>query len=151
MNLYDFSIIDIQGKDCDLSQFRGKKVLIVNTASECGFTNQYASLQELYENTSRENFEIIGIPSNDFGQQEPGSESDIQTFCQKNYGVTFPMMAKMSVKGLGQHPLYEWLCQEVNTTVTWNFQKFLVNENGQVEQTLAPDVLPIDPEIVDWI
>ena len=112
MNLYQFSIKTLEGEDFDLSSLKGKKVMIVNTASECGLTPQYAQLQELYEAEGNSKFEIIGFPCNDFGAQEPGSAVQIAAFCEKNYGVSFPMMEKVHVKGDDQHPIYTWLTQK---------------------------------------
>lgn len=148
---YDFQVKDIYGNVFDLKQFQGKKVLVVNTASECGLTPQFENLQELYANTNRENFEIIGFPSNDFAAQDPGSNAEILNFCQKNYGVDFPMMAKIVVLGEEAHPLYKWLTNETNTEVKWNFHKYLIDEKGEVVRSVDPTVLPIAPEIVDWI
>ncbi len=149
--IYDFQFNDISGKLFDTSLLKGKKVLVVNTASECGLTPQYEQLQELYEVHGGERFTIIGFPANDFGAQEPGSNEQIAGFCSRNYGVTFPMMEKIPVKGENMHPLYKWLTQETGTEVSWNFQKFLVNENGEVESSVAPTVLPIDETIINWI
>lgn len=149
---YSFSAQSIQGNSVSFEQYKGKKLLIVNLASECGFTPQYEQLQELYENTSRDHFEILGFPSNDFGAQEPGSESDIQSFCKVNYGVTFPLFAKIHVLGENAHSLYKWLQKENNNTAAaWNFQKYLVDEQGQFVRCLSPDTLPIDERILNWI
>lgn len=154
--LHDFTIETLQGETFDLSTLKGKKVLVVNTASECGLTPQYAQLQELYEKFGGENFEIVGFPSNDFAGQEPGSNDEIASFCQKNYGVTFPMMTKIQVKGDGQHPIYQWLTSKAQNgvgdyEVQWNFHKFLVDEEGRLVKDVAPQTAPIDPEIIDWI
>lgn len=148
---YDFQVKDIYGNPFDLKQFEGKKVLVVNTASECGLTPQFKNLQELYDNTDRKNFEIIGFPSNDFAGQDPGSNAEILNFCQKNYGVAFSMMAKITVIGEEAHPLYKWLCGQTNSEVKWNFHKFLIDEKGEVVRSVDPTILPISPEIVDWI
>lgn len=154
--LHDFTIETLQGETFDLSTLKGKKVLVVNTASECGLTPQYAQLQELYEKFGGENFEIVGFPSNDFAGQEPGSNDEIASFCQKNYGVTFPMMIKIKVKGDGQHPIYQWLTSKAQNgvgdyEVQWNFHKFLVDEDGKLVKDVSPQTAPIDPEIIDWI
>lgn len=154
--LHDFSIETLDGTEFDLSTLKGKKVLIVNTASECGLTPQYAQLQELYEEYGGEDFEIIGFPSNDFAGQEPGTNDEIATFCQKNYGVTFPMMTKIKVKGEGKHPIYEWLTSKDQNgrgdfEVQWNFHKFLVDEDGKLVKEVSPQIAPIDPEVIDWI
>ncbi len=156
MKLHDFTVTDINGKGVDLSSLKGKKVMIVNTASECGLTPQYADLEELYQSSKDKNLEIIGFPCNDFGAQEPGSEEQIANFCQKNYGVTFPMMSKVAVKGQNQHPLYAWLLESAKTKnqlseVKWNFQKFLVDENGELAAVIEPMTPPNDPQIIDWI
>lgn len=156
MNLYDFKVDQINGESYDLGQLKGKKVLIVNTASECGLTPQYEQLQSLFDETSRENFMIIGFPSNDFGAQEPGSDNEVATFCQKNYGVTFPMMLKIAVKGEKQDPLYTWLLEESKAKggaeeVVWNFHKFLIDEEGDFVKDVHPKTLPNANEITDWI
>lgn len=150
-NFYDFQVKDIYGNPFDLGKFRGKKVLVVNTASACGLTPQFENLQELYDNTDRATFEIIGFPSNDFAGQDPGSNAEIVNFCQQNYGVEFTMMAKISVLGEDAHPLYKWLVAQTKTDVKWNFHKFLIDTNGEVVRSVDPTTLPIAPEIVDWI
>ena len=156
--IYHFKVTDINGNEFDFSTLKGKKALIVNTASECGLTPQYEQLQELYDSLGGDKFEIIGFPANNFGSQEPGSDAEISTFCQKNYGVTFPMMSKISVKGKDIHPLYQWLIsQEESKTgekdfnVAWNFHKFLIDENGKYVKQIHPKTLPIDEEIINWI
>ena len=135
-SLYDISINSLTGGPIDLSSFKGKKILIVNTASECGFTGQYEGLQELY-NTYKDKLVVIGVPCNQFGGQEPGTASEIQSFCKQNYGVTFLMTEKVDVKGGNQHPLYKWLTsKELNgvssSSVKWNFQKYLIDEKGNL-------------------
>ena len=135
-SIYNIKIQDINGKPLDLSQFKGKKILFVNVASKCGFTNQYDGLQELYT-TYKEKLVVIGLPCNQFGGQEPGTETEIKSFCKLTYGVDFPMTQKLDVKGEQQHPLYAWLTQKElngkkNSTVKWNFQKYLVDENGNL-------------------
>lgn len=154
--LHDFVVNDINGNPFNLSALSGKKVLVVNTASECGLTPQYALLQELYETYGGESFEIIGFPSNDFGAQEPGSEQQIAAFCSENYGVTFPMMAKVAVKGGGIAPVYRWLTSASENglsdyDVKWNFHKFLVDENGRLVGDVAPQISPVDEAILSWI
>ena len=156
MNLHSFKVEDIKGNPFDLSTLKGKKVLVVNTASECGLTPQYEQLEELYQHTNRENFEIIGFPSNDFGKQEPGSNEEVAEFCQKNYGVTFPMMSKIAVKGDEQNELYAWLLERSkdknqHEEVKWNFHKFLVDENGDFVKSVEPTTEPTASEIKDWI
>lgn len=135
-SLYDISINSLTGEAIDLSSFKGKKILIVNTASECGFTGQYEGLQELY-NTYKDKLVVIGVPCNQFGGQEPGTATEIQSFCKQNYGVTFLMTEKVYVKGENQHPLYKWLTsKELNgvssSSVKWNFQKYLIDEKGNL-------------------
>ena len=155
-NFHDFTVQTIEGDSFDLSTIEGKKVLVVNTASKCGFTPQYEGLQELYERYGSENFTIIGFPANNFANQEPGSNEQIQQFCQKNYGVTFPMMSKISVKGDDQHPLYQWLTQKalngkMDSRVKWNFQKYLIDEQGNLVDVAYSRTKPMDEKIVGWI
>ena len=154
--IYQFKVKDLSGNDFDFATLKGKNILIVNTASECGLTPQYKDLESIYEKYNDKNFVIIGFPANNFGSQEPGSNEEIATFCQKNFGVTFPMMAKISVKGKDMAPVYEFLTQKSknglqDSDVEWNFQKYLINENGELEKVLSPRVLPTDPEIINWI
>jgi glutathione peroxidase len=155
------SIYDIQLKSLDgasqinLSQYKGKKILIVNTASKCGYTPQYAELQQLSEKFA-DKLIIIGCPCNQFMEQEPGGSEEIATFCQKNYGVTFPISEKLDVKGSKQHPLYRWLCNKsengaLDATVGWNFNKFLINEQGQLIAYYPSGVKPMGPEITEAI
>jgi len=153
---YDFTVKDISGEDFPLSQLKGKKVLVVNTASKCGLTPQYEGLQELYEKYGGEDFMIIGFPANNFAKQEPGSNEEIATFCQRNYGVSFPMMSKISVKGDDQHPLYQWLTSKSangleDSEVGWNFQKYMIDEKGQLVGHFVPKTKPDDQELVAWI
>ena len=155
-SFYDFTVKDINGEDYSLSQLKGKKVLVVNTASKCGFTPQYAGLQELYEKYGDDDFIIIGFPANNFAKQEPGSDEEIATFCSINYGVSFPMMSKISVKGEDQHPLYKWLTSKSdngveNSKVSWNFQKYMIDEEGQLVGHLASTVKPGNKKLVSWI
>lgn len=155
-HFYDFTVKDIDGNDFDLAGLKGKKVLVVNTASKCGFTPQYEQLQALYEKYGGEDFTIIGFPANNFLNQEPGSNDEIKDFCQKNYGVTFPMMAKISVKGDDMHPLYQWLTEKsrngvMDSKVGWNFQKYLIDENGNLVDMVKSKVKPDDERIVSWI
>ncbi|MFZ2431979.1 MAG: glutathione peroxidase, partial [Lutibacter sp.] len=135
-SIYDISITSLTGEKIDLSKFKGKKILIVNTASECGFTKQFADLQKLHEKY-KDKLVIIGVPCNQFGGQEPGNAQEIQSFCQVNYGVTFLMTEKVDVKDDSQHPLYQWLTKkELNgvksSSVKWNFQKYLIDEQGNL-------------------
>lgn len=154
--IYQFSVLDIEGKEFDLASLKGKKVMIVNTASECGLTPQYKQLEEVYEKYKNANFVIIGFPANNFGAQEPGTNQQIATFCSKNYGVTFPMMSKISVKGNDIHPLYEYLTQKSknglqDSEVKWNFQKYLIDEKGHLVKVIDPRTLPDDEVILSWI
>ena len=155
-SIHQFKVKDIEGNTFDLASLKGKKVMIVNTASKCGLTPQYEQLEAVYKKNAAANFVIIGFPANDFMGQEPGTNKEIEVFCQKNYGVTFPMMEKISVKGKNMHPLYKFLTQkELNgledSQVQWNFQKYLINEKGQLEKVISPRTLPNDPEIIKWI
>lgn len=154
--LYDFIVTDIDGKTFDMSQLKGKKVMIVNTASKCGYTPQYKDLETLYQQYKSSNFIIIGFPANNFLWQEPGSNDEIKSFCSLHYNVTFPMMAKVSVKGKDIAPIYEWLqTKELNgvenAKVGWNFNKFLIDENGRWVKHLSSDVNPLSNEIKTWI
>lgn len=155
-SFYDFTVQTIGGQSLSLSEFKGKKVLVVNVASKCGLTPQYKQLQELYDTYGKGNFVVVGFPANNFGGQEPGTNEEIQEFCTLNYSVTFPMMAKISVKGDDIAPLYRWLTQKnengrQDAEVTWNFQKFLIDEQGNWAGVFEPRTLPDAPEIVRWI
>ena len=154
--IYQFKVKDLSGDEFDFATLKGKKILIVNTASKCGLTPQYKDLEAIYEKYKDKNFVIVGFPANNFGQQEPGTNEEIGAFCQKNYGVTFPMMAKVSVKGSDMCAMYQFLTEKSrnglqDSQVEWNFQKYLINENGELEKVVSPQVLPTDAEIVDWI
>ncbi len=156
MSLHDFTVTDINGDEFDLSQLKGKKVLVVNTASECGLTPQYEVLEELFQEYGGDDFVIIGFPANNFGGQEPGSDEEIKSFCQKNYGVSFPMMSKISVKGDDKHPLYQFLTMKAkngveDAEVSWNFQKFLIDENGNYVAMVPPQESPASETIINWI
>lgn len=151
MDVYSFEVKTISGERFDWETVRGKKIMVVNTASACGLTPQYASLEALYQRFKDQNFTIIGFPCNDFGAQEPGTNEAIAAFCDVNFGVTFPMMAKIAVQGADQHPLYSWLIAETNEPVSWNFQKYLINESGEVVESIDPRVLPDDETILAWI
>ena len=155
-SFHDFTVTTLEGESYDLSQLKGKKVLVVNTASKCGFTPQYEGLQKLYEEYGGDNFIIIGFPANNFLRQEPGSNEKIREFCIRNYGVTFPMMGKISVKGKDMHPIYRWLTsKELNgvedSSVTWNFQKYMVDEEGRLVGSLPPKTKPLSDQITSWI
>jgi len=154
--IHSFKVEDIRGNEFDFSTLKGKKIMVVNTASKCGLTPQYKELQEIYERYKEDDFVIIGFPANDFMSQEPGSNDEIAEFCQVNYGVTFPMMAKITVTGKDKHPIYQFLTEEskngyADSKVEWNFQKYLINENGQLEKVVGPRIKPNDREILDWI
>ncbi len=145
-NVYEFKINSLDEKLIDFSKYKGKTLLIVNTASECGYTPQYADLQKLHEMMG-DKMVILGFPANNFGGQEPGSNAQIATFCQKNYGVTFQMFEKISVKGDDQHPLFSWLKEKTGQEPTWNFCKYLVKPDGSVK-FYKSSVKPMDAEIV---
>lgn len=154
-SIYNFKVQGLAGGTIDFAQFKGKKILIVNTASECGYTPQYEDLQKLYE-TYKSKLVIIGFPANNFGSQEPGTNSEIASFCKKNYGVTFPMAAKISVKGDNMAPIYQWLTKKEyngydNTTVKWNFQKYLINEKGELIAVFGSRTKPMDKDILTAI
>jgi glutathione peroxidase len=154
--LYDFKTKTIDGKEFDLSSLKGKKVLIVNTASKCGNTPQYKDLEDLYKQYGGDKFVIIGFPANNFMGQEPGTNEEIKKFCTLNYNVTFPMMSKISVKGSDMDPIYQWLTtKELNgkmdSQVKWNFQKYMVDEQGRLVDEVDPKVSPTSDKIVTWI
>lgn len=146
MGLYDFSAKLNNGTDRSLSAYKGKVLLIVNTASECGFTPQYKGLQELYAKYHDRGLEVLGFPCDQFGHQEPGSDAEIQSFCELNYGVTFPIFSKIEVNGSGTHPLYKFLKNEkgglLGDAIKWNFTKFLVDKQGTVVERFAPQTAP---------
>ena len=155
-SIHQFTTNDLSGKDFDLGSLKGKKAMIVNTASKCGLTPQYKQLQAMYETYESEGFIIIGFPANNFMAQEPGSDTEIADFCEANYGVTFPMMSKIDVVGEEMHPIYKFLTQKekngvMDSKVTWNFQKYLLNEEGILEKVIDPRTSPDDPEVIDWI
>ncbi len=149
--IYQFEVQTIDGADFDWSTVKGKKILVVNTASKCGLTPQYEDLEKLYKEYKSEDFVILGFPANNFLKQEPGSDEEIKEFCTKNYGVTFQMMSKISVKGKDIHPLYKWLTESTGTDVKWNFQKFMISEKGMIVDFVLPKVSPYDEKIVRWI
>lgn len=155
-NFYSFKVKTIEGKTISLSKFKGKKVLVVNVASKCGLTPEYARLQELYLKYKEKGFIIVGFPANNFNQQEPGSNSEIREFCIREYQVTFPMMEKISVKGNNMHPLYGWLTQKqqngrFDAPVKWNFQKFLIDEKGNLVGFMEPGKNPDYEKLSRWI
>ncbi len=154
--IYQFKVKDLSGNEFDFASLKGKKILVVNTASKCGLTPQYKDLEALYEKYKSKNFVIVGFPANNFASQEPGTDKEISSFCQLNYGVTFPMMSKVSVKGSDMCEVYKFLTQKAknglqDSAVEWNFQKYLINEKGELEKVIAPRVLPTDAMVVDWI
>ena len=154
--IYQFTVEDINGKPFALADLKGKKVMIVNTASKCGLTPQYKELEALYQQYKDKDFVIIGFPANNFLGQEPGSNEQIASFCSINYGVTFPMMSKISVKGKNMHPLYQFLTQKSkngveDSKVKWNFQKYLIGRDGKLEKVIDPKTLPSSDEVIQWI
>ena len=154
-NFHDLSATTIEGATYDFDQLKGKRVLIVNTASRCGFTPQYADLEKLHKQFGDDGFVVLGFPCNQFGFQEPGSAGDISSFCEENYGVSFQMMEKVDVKGRDAHPVYQWLCDKARNgvedhKVAWNFHKFLVDEQGRLVASLRSGVGPLDDAIVDF-
>lgn len=146
MSVYDFSAKTMLGKEKSLADYKGKVLLIVNTASECGFTPQFEGLQKLFETYEDQGFEILGFPCNQFNNQDPGTDAEISHFCQRNYGVTFQMFSKVDVKGENTHPLFVYLTQEAKGMLTkqikWNFTKFLIDKNGEVIDRFAPQTKP---------
>lgn len=155
ISIYDFKVKSLEGKEIDFSAFKGKKILIVNTASKCGFTPQYAQLEKLYQQY-KDRLVVLGFPANNFLFQEPKGNQDIAEFCQRNYGVSFPMGEKLSVKGKNIAPLYYWLThkkynQLKNAPVKWNFQKFLLNEQGSLIEVFSPSTAPDSPDLLRLI
>lgn len=153
--IYDFKVESLDGKEINFADFKGKKILIVNTASECGFTPQYADLEKLYKDY-KDKLVIVGFPANNFGGQEPGTNKEIGAFCQKNYGVTFPMAAKVSVKGDDTAPIFKFLTEKElngvkNTTILWNFTKFLIDENGKLIDSFVSTTKPTDEAITKYL
>ena len=154
--IYQFTVQNLEGDEFDFSSLKGKKIMIVNTASKCGLTPQYKKLQAIYEKYADRDFVIIGFPANNFLFQETGSDEEIAVFCERNYGVTFPMMSKISVKGKNMHPVYKFLTSKtkngvIDSSVSWNFQKYLIGEEGMLEKVIKPKTLPNDAEVIDWI
>lgn len=153
-SIHTFKVTAVDGKTIDFSAFKGKKILVVNTASECGYTKQYAGLQELYAKY-KEKLVIVAFPANNFGGQEPGTNAEIKTFCSKNYNVTFPVAAKVSVKGSDMAPIFKWLTSQQNEDFTgdinWNFEKFLLDENGKLIHRYRSKVAPMDAAILQAI
>lgn len=155
-SFYDFTVKTLEGKDFPFSQLKGKKVMIVNTASKCGLTPQYKQLEAVYKEYGGEDFVIIAFPANNFLRQEPGDAKQIRSFCTRNYGVTFPMMEKISVKGKNKAPIYQWLTEKSkngvqDSKVKWNFQKYLIGKDGKLEKVIYPRTKPDAQEIIEWI
>jgi len=155
-SFHGFVVTDIDGNEFPLSRLKGKKVMVVNTASKCGFTPQYDDLQALYEKYKDKNFVIIGFPANNFMGQEPGTNQEIKEFCTTRFNVSFPMMAKVSVKGKDIHPLYQWLTQKsmngvMDSEVKWNFQKYLIDEKGNLVDMIPPKEKPNSEKVIKWI
>ncbi|SHE31542.1 glutathione peroxidase [Mariniphaga anaerophila] len=155
-NLYDFSARTISGERFDFSTLKGKKVLIVNTATECSLSYQFKKLQKLYEEYGGDDFEIVAFPCNDFGSQEPGTNEQVKEYCTKKYQVSFLLMEKISIKGENMHPIYKWLTSKeengvLNARVNWNFHKFLIDKNGQVVESVSSITSPGNRKIVAWL
>jgi len=153
--IYQFKVEALDGSTIDFSAFKGKKILVVNTASKCGFTPQYEALEKVYEQY-KDKLVIVGFPANNFGQQEPGTNADIKEFCKKNYGVSFPMAAKISVKGNDMAPIYKWLTSKdkngvLDAEIKWNFNKFLLDENGKMIAYFPSNVTPDSDEILKYL
>jgi len=150
---FDFKINSINGEELDLSSFKGKTILLVNVASKCGFTNQYDDLQKLYDDFKNKGLIVIGIPANQFGGQEPGSEKEIKNFCETNFNITFPMTSKYEVKGANAHPIYIWAKDTYgkSTVPKWNFHKILINKNGKIEDTFASFTGPLSNKVIKKI
>jgi glutathione peroxidase len=148
--IYSYTMKTLEGKEKSLGDFKGKVLMVVNTASFCGYTPQYKDLEALYKRFNARGFIVIGFPANNFGKQEPGKDGDIAAFCERNYGVTFPMFSKISVKGDDIHPLYKYLTTETpfKEEIEWNFTKFLVDRNGNVVAKFASKVKPTEKEVV---
>jgi glutathione peroxidase len=155
-NIYQFKVEDLSGKIFDFASLKGKKIIVVNTASKCGNTPQYKDLEAVYNEYKDQGVVVIGFPANNFMSQEPGTNEEIATFCQKNYGVTFPMMSKVSVKGDDMCAMYQFLTQKAknglqDSKVDWNFQKYLINEKGELDKVISPGTLVTEAEVMNWI
>jgi len=155
-SFYNFTVKTIDGNDFPFSDLKGKKVMIVNTASKCGFTPQYKELESLYKEFGGDDFVIIGFPANNFLSQEPGTNTEIKEFCDSKYGVTFPMMAKISVKGNDCHEVYKWLTNKslngvMDSEVKWNFQKYLIDEKGHLVSVIASRESPLSDQVINWL
>ncbi|WP_461640611.1 glutathione peroxidase [Labilibaculum euxinus] len=155
-SIYQFTVTSIDGSEFNFADLKGKKIMIVNTASKCGFTPQYELLEALYKEYQDKDFVIVGFPANNFLWQEPGTNEEIKEFCTKNYGVSFPMMSKISVKGNNIHPIYSWLTQKskngvMDSKIKWNFQKYLIDENGKLIDVLFPKEKPNCEKVISWL
>lgn len=153
--IHGFQFTSLEGEEVDFSQYKGKKILIVNTASKCGYTPQYEGLEKLYQE-NKDSLVIVGFPANNFGQQEPGANEEIAEFCERNYGVSFPMSEKISVKGEDIAPIYQWLTQKKwnkvkDSEVKWNFQKYLIDENGKFVEVFESAVKPLSSELLSHL
>ena len=154
--IYQFKVEDLSGDTFDFASLKGKKIMIVNTASKCGLTPQYKDLEAVYKQYKDKGFVIVGFPANNFASQEPGTNKEIETFCQQNYGVSFPMMSKVSVKGSDMCEVYKFLTEKSrnglqDSEVEWNFQKYLINEKGELVKVIKPKTLVTEPEVINWI
>ncbi|MET3028923.1 glutathione peroxidase [Flavobacterium sp. UW10123] len=154
--IYQFKVEDLSGDTFDFASLKGKKIMIVNTASKCGLTPQYKDLEAVYKEYKDKGFVIVGFPANNFASQEPGTNKEIETFCQQNYGVSFPMMSKVSVKGSDMCEVYKFLTEKSrnglqDSEVEWNFQKYLINEKGELVKVIKPKTLVTEPEVISWI
>jgi len=154
--IHQFTVTTIDGSEFNFADLKGKKIMVVNTASKCGFTPQYELLETLYKEYKDKDFVIVGFPANNFLRQEPGTNEEIKEFCTKNYGVSFPMMSKISVKGDDIHPVYRWLTQKtenglMDSKVKWNFQKYLIDENGNLVDVLYPKEKPNSEKVISWL
>lgn len=155
-SIHQFTVKDIEDNNFSFKNLEGKKIMVVNTASKCGLTPQYKQLEEIYQKYKDQNFIIVGFPANNFMSQEPGTNDEIATFCERNYGVSFPMMSKISVEGDDMNVVYQFLTQKdkngvADSKVEWNFQKYLLNEKGELEMIISPRTLPNDEKIINWI
>lgn len=155
-SIYDFKVRTLEDEPFDFASLKGKKIMIVNTASKCGYTPQFKDLEDLYKKYGGKDFVIIGFPANNFANQEPGTAVEIREFCTRNYGVTFPMMEKISVKGNDIHPVYQWLTQKakngvMDSEVKWNFQKYLIDEKGNLTDVLLSKEKPDSEKVISWL
>ena len=155
-SFYDYKLTDIEGNLVDMSEFKGKKVLLVNTATKCGLTTQFNDMEKLYEEYKDKDFVVLAIPSNDFGSMEPGTNEEIKSIVDEKYDVSFPVMAKTSVTGENENPLYNWLTKKelngvMDTKVAWNFQKYMIDENGKLVGIVEPRESPASDKVVEWL